>query len=156
MTAKSDRGRFAKTCYWISVGESSARGQKYYILEQKNKGLQSLENPYRMAESKGYVCFASIALGDRCFATVPASRFVAKNSPPDCFLNARLRIPSTARVTNKNTVQSSTVPCFYGANEGIRTPDLLITNQLRYRLRHISKVTMLLYSINLIFASPDF
>ncbi len=26
-----------------------------------------------------------------------------------------------------------------GANEGIRTPDLLITNQLRYRLRHISK-----------------
>ena len=25
-------------------------------------------------------------LGDRCFATVPASDFVAKNSPPDCFL----------------------------------------------------------------------
>ncbi len=27
---------------------------------------------------------------------------------------------------------------FFGANEGIRTPDLLITNQLLYRLSHIS------------------
>lgn len=36
-------------------------------------------------------------LGDRCCAAVPASHFAAKNSPPDCFLNAahplRVRIP---------------------------------------------------------------
>lgn len=31
----------------------------------------------------------------------------------------------------------------YGANEGTRTPDLLITNQLRYQLRHISVPTSL-------------
>ena len=31
-----------------------------------------------------------------------------------------------------------------GANEGIRTPDLLITNQLRYRLRHISSCNALI------------
>ena len=30
----------------------------------------------------------SCVLGDRRFATVPASDFVVKNSPPDCFLNA--------------------------------------------------------------------
>ena len=33
---------------------------------------------------------------------------------------------------------------FFGANEGIRTPDLLITNQLRYRLRHISGCNVLI------------
>ncbi len=32
----------------------------------------------------------------------------------------------------------------FGANEGIRTPDLLITNQLLYRLSHISIVTIIL------------
>ena len=37
----------------------------------------------------------------------------------------------------------------FGANEGIRTPDLLITNQLRYRLRHISKFTTYLLYTNL-------
>ena len=31
-----------------------------------------------------------------------------------------------------------------GANEGIRTPDLLITNQLLYRLSHISIATSIL------------
>ena len=35
--------------------------------------------------------------GDRCFATVPASTFVAKNNSPNCFLNAphplRVRVP---------------------------------------------------------------
>ncbi len=32
----------------------------------------------------------------------------------------------------------------FGANEGIRTPDLLITNQLLYRLSHISIVKPIL------------
>ena len=51
--------------------------------------------------------------------------------------------------TNRDTHEG--YPCLYGANEGIRTPDLLITNQLRYRLRHISVVeiftTLILYTI---------
>ena len=38
-----------------------------------------------------------------------------------------------------------------GANEGIRTPDLLITNQLRYRLRHISIITLDIITHNLKF-----
>ena len=42
----------------------------------------------------------------------------------------------TARKTPKNGFP---MRLLLGANEGIRTPDLLITNQLRYRLRHISK-----------------
>ena len=50
-----------------------------------------------LAESKGCACFAFTTLGNRCSATVPASSFDAKNSPPDCFLHAshplRVRIP---------------------------------------------------------------
>ena len=51
--------------------------------------------------------------------------------------------------TNRDTPEG--YPCLYGSNEGIRTPDLLITNQLRYRLRHISMLeiftTLILYTI---------
>ena len=64
-----------------------------------------------LAESKGCVCFASTILGDRCRATVPASDFGAKNSPPDCFLNAphplRLRIPCNKK--RNNTIRH----CFF-------------------------------------------
>ena len=40
--------------------------------------------------------------------------------------------------------QKTAYPCgfCFGANEGTRTPDLLITNQLRYRLRHISVILL--------------
>ena len=43
-----------------------------------------------MAGAEGLaVCFALLWLADRCRATVPGSPLVAKNSPPDCFLNAQ-------------------------------------------------------------------
>lgn len=38
-----------------------------------------------------------------------------------------------AKKTSKNLMFAR---FFYGAPEGIRTPDLLITNQLRYQLRY--------------------
>ncbi len=42
-------------------------------------------------------------LGDRCFATVPASDFGTKNSPPDCFLYVphplRLQVPHQQKKT---------------------------------------------------------
>ena len=41
---------------------------------------------------------------------------------------------------NKNSDERS----FYGANDGTRTHDLLITNQLLYHLSHISIVTHIL------------
>ncbi len=47
----------------------------------------------------------------------------------------------TARKTPKNGFP---MRFLLGANEGIRTPDLLITNQLRYRLRHISKAYLVI------------
>ena len=57
----------------------------------KNKNQQKKQHLYGtvfLAESKGCACFAFTTLGDRCSATVPASSFDAKNSPPDCFLYA--------------------------------------------------------------------
>ena len=55
----------------------------------------------------------------------------------------------------KQTAQSLDCTVYFGANEGIRTPDLLITNQLRYRLRHISTSLLLLYLIFPDFARPE-
>ncbi|MBR4765565.1 MAG: hypothetical protein IK085_02245, partial [Clostridia bacterium] len=64
-------------------------------------------------------CANPCILGDRCFATVPASDFAAENSPPDCFLNAahplRLRIPSKQKHRDKS------LGVFVGGESGIRT-----------------------------------
>ena len=87
-----------------------------------------------VARCKGYslCCAKPCILGDRCFATVPASDFTAKNSPPDCFLNAvhplRLRIP----LAQKEPCTLSAHGSFDGALQGIRTPDLLVRSQTLY------------------------
>ena len=66
--------------------------------------------------------------------SIAASDFEAKNSPPDCFLNAshplRVRIPSACRRC-KNTATRMGDGVF-GTAEGIRTPDLLVRSQTLY------------------------
>ena len=53
--------------------------------------------------------------------------------------NWQKRLKHRKNKTARKTPKSASMRLLLGANEGIRTPDLLITNQLRYRLRHISK-----------------
>ena len=51
-----------------------------------------------------------------------------ENSPQDCFLIPRLRVPSLYKIKKGNT---NVLP-FYGALEGTRTPDLLVRSQSLY------------------------
>ena len=76
--------------------------------------------------------------------SVPASRFVSKNSPPDCFLNDThpLRVRAPKRLIkyfkthifsgfSKEKAQHPRILCF-GALRGTRTLDLLVRSQLLY------------------------
>ena len=68
------------------------------MLQAKKKPLIHSSKPYVSTVSSGRgdrTCrllrlrLAYLWLADRCFATVPVSPLFAKNSPPDCFLNAQ-------------------------------------------------------------------
>ncbi len=63
---------------------------------------------------------------------IAAADFAAKNSPPDCFLNAahplRVRIPPNEKESTDLTVSA----LFFGPPGGIRTPGLWNRNPLRY------------------------
>ena len=52
----------------------------------------------------------------------------------------------------------ATLPCFFGAGEGIRTPDPLITNQMLYRLSYASrwKLTIILLGCQIARARDTF
>ena len=51
-------------------------------------------------------------LVDRCVATVPASPLLAKNSPPDCFLNAQTFSGPSPVIQNKKQPQPKGCNCF--------------------------------------------
>ncbi len=73
---------------------------------------------------------------DSCRA-VAASVIRGSDSPPDCHsLPLLLRIPHF-KIKKESTIFSYHT-FFFGADDGIRTHDRLITNQLLYQLSHIS------------------
>lgn len=64
------------------------------------------------------LCLAYFWLGDRCFATVPASPLFAKNSSPNCFIYAQTLSGSTHIKMQK--AQNCCTFCF-GGDGGSRT-----------------------------------
>ena len=73
----------------------------------------------------------------RHLLTYALSALRPKNSPPDCFLNGLSSPISFLNLHEKSSLDGSH---FHGARDGTRTHDLLITNQLRYQLRHSSRL----------------
>ena len=87
----------------------------------KNKNrADSVESTLFLACCKGFACYAGYILGDRCFATVPASDFATKNSSLNCFLNVAhplgVRIPFDDK--NKNRADSVESTLFLACCKG--------------------------------------
>ena len=78
-----------------------------------------------LAERRGLWC-RKRGYVPACCGVFEVKRFcnaLAKNSPPDCFLNARLRIPFSLYCKKKKHPDG----CFFGGEKGIRTPGTALT-----------------------------
>ena len=63
----------------------SSSPSSFVLFQNKN---HPRSDGFVLAGAEGHACFTGYVLGDRCFATVPASDFGAKNNSPNCFLHA--------------------------------------------------------------------
>ena len=107
-------------------------------LSQHNKNEEhSKEHSSFLVRRKGHSCEPSsqlISFADYGFATVTGFTLFAKNSPPDCFLNAKTLsgFESLQPRNNKNSEADKYLLRYFGTPEGTRTPDLLVRSQSLY------------------------
>ena len=112
--------------------------QSLTFLRNVPRGFDRKEQKDR-ADTKRYRLYLGALEGIRpaCAVLAPcgkaAADLTAKNSPPDCFLNAisplRVRIPFKGKKVRADT---EWYRLLLGALEGIRTPDLLVRSQSLY------------------------
>ena len=94
-----------RTVFLTSLTLSGFESQLVY----KQKRNRFCDSFFRGALQGTQSAAQPCVLGDRRPAAVPASHFAAKNSPPDCFLNAahplRVRVP-LAHIRKKGTAHA--------------------------------------------------